>query len=383
MFRRRTFVEGRRAINIFLLVLIILLLFSLIFSDKIERLLKLKPDIVYSNYTQVHFIDVGQGDAIAVSLSNGKVMLIDSGTKEYEKKIDYYLDNIVLKNHKVIDYLVLTHPDVDHSGNIKHIMDKYKIGEFFRPNIYELYENCTPYCENITYRQIIQTASAKNIPTKFHSDCEILDGNVKISFLTVLEYLDLNNIETNDISPMIIINDCEQKILLAGDISSEIENKFMQKYSYEYLDIDVLKLSHHGSKYSNSFEFLEVTSPKYVVASCGVNTYGHPANETIARLLEYDKINNTNLYSNFLTTKDDGNIIYSLEKDIKVQTIKNIDDYNFAHYYIYVIISIGFITFVIVKPYVIALKKDYRFYKQNRDYDRLKEKEALQKSREN
>lgn len=124
MFRRRTFVEGRRAINILLLVLIILLLFSLIFSEKIERLLKLKPDIVYSNYTQVHFIDVGQGDAIAVSLSNGKVMLIDSGTKEYEKKLDYYLDNIVLKNHKVIDYLVLTHPDVDHSGNIKHIMDK-------------------------------------------------------------------------------------------------------------------------------------------------------------------------------------------------------------------------------------------------------------------
>ena len=102
MFRRRTFVEGRRAINILLLALIILLLFSLIFSEKIERLLKLKPDIVYSNYTQVHFIDVGQGDAIAVSLSNGKVMLIDSGTKEYEKKLDYYLDNIVLKKHKVI-----------------------------------------------------------------------------------------------------------------------------------------------------------------------------------------------------------------------------------------------------------------------------------------
>ena len=383
MIRRRTFVEGRKAINITLIILIGILLISLIFSDKIERLLKLKPNIRYSSSTQVHFIDVGQGDAIAIKLSNGKVMLVDSGTTEYENKLDYYLDNVVLKNSKTIDYLVLTHPDADHSGNMKHIMDKYKIGVFFRPTIYEMYENKVPSCENETYRGVIQTANGHNIETRFHSDYSIIENGIKISFLTCFEYLDSTKMETNDYSPMIIIEDNGHKVLLAGDISSDIENKFMQKYSADYLDVDILKLSHHGSKYSNSSQFLEVTTPEFVVASVGINTYGQPANETILRILEYDKLKNTNLYSNFLNTKDDGNIIYSLEEKIKVEMIKNIDDYNFAHYFVYVIIFIGYISFIIARPYIIAFRKDYRFYKQNKDYDRLKEKEALEKLREN
>ena len=109
--------------NIVLLVLLVLVIVSNFFSSQMEILLKLKPNITNSFETQVHFIDVGQGDAIAIRFSNGKTMLIDSGTKEYKHKLQYYLDNVVLDNTKTLDYVLLTHPDVDHSGNMEFILN--------------------------------------------------------------------------------------------------------------------------------------------------------------------------------------------------------------------------------------------------------------------
>ena len=326
---------------------------------------------------QVHFIDVGQGDAIAIRFSNGKTMLIDSGTKEYKHKLQYYLDNVVLDNTKTLDYVLLTHPDVDHSGNMEFILNNYNVKEFFRPEIYEVFENKTPYCENLTYRQIIQTLNKLEIPTKFSSEQSLSSDGININILSVLgTYHDLGRIETNEFSPTIIIEDNNTKILLAGDTSSETEDKLLRKYPSEMLDVDILKLSHHGSKYSNSYEFLEVTSPKIAVACCGVNTYGHPANDTVQRLLEYDKNNEKDLFSNYYTTLDDGNIVITFDNNTTVDIIKNIDAYNFADYYIYTIIVSVFIIYIIILPQIKVWKKDIRFVLQNKRFEKYKLKES-------
>lgn len=363
--------------NIVLLVLLVLVIVSNFFSSQMEILLKLKPNITNSFETQVHFIDVGQGDAIAIRFSNGKTMLIDSGTKEYKHKLQYYLDNVVLDNTKTLDYVLLTHPDVDHSGNMEFILNNYNVKEFFRPEIYEVFENKTPYCENLTYRQIIQTLNKLEIPTKFSSEQSLSSDGININILSVLgTYHDLGRIETNEFSPTIIIEDNNTKILLAGDTSSETEDKLLRKYPSEMLDVDILKLSHHGSKYSNSYEFLEVTSPKIAVACCGVNTYGHPANDTVQRLLEYDKNNEKDLFSNYYTTLDDGNIVITFNNNTTVDIIKNIDAYNFADYYIYTIIVSVFIIYIIILPQIKVWKKDIRFVLQNKRFEKYKLKES-------
>ena len=106
-------------------MIILLIAISNIFSNKLEILLKLKPDMPSTTNTQIHFIDVGQGDAIAINFSNGKTMLVDSGTEDYREKLINYLDNVVLKEHRKIDYLVLTHPDSDHSSNMSYIVNHY------------------------------------------------------------------------------------------------------------------------------------------------------------------------------------------------------------------------------------------------------------------
>ena len=363
--------------NIVLLVLLVLVIVSNFFSSQMEILLKLKPNITNSFETQVHFIDVGQGDAIAIRFSNGKTMLIDSGTNEYKHKLQYYLDNVVLDNTKTLDYVLLTHPDVDHSGNMEFILNNYNVKEFFRPEIYEVFENKTPYCENLTYRQIIQTLNKLEIPTKFSSEQSLSSDGININILSVLgTYHDLGRIETNEFSPTIIIEDNNTKILLAGDTSSETEDKLLRKYPSEMLDVDILKLSHHGSKYSNSYEFLEVTSPKIAVACCGVNTYGHPANDTVQRLLEYDKNNEKDLFSNYYTTLDDGNIVITFDNNTTVDIIKNIDAYNFADYYIYTIIVSVFIIYIIILPQIKVWKKDIRFVLQNKRFEKYKLKES-------
>lgn len=373
--KRRTKVDRPIWINVLLIASIVLVIFSNVFSFQLEVLLHLKPNITCENSTQIHFINVGQGDAIAVKFSNGKTMLIDSGTSEYYLKLSYYLDNVILNDRKTLDYVVLTHPDIDHSGNMKSIIEKYKPKKFFRPKVYEESEYKEPSVSNSTYKEILKALKRSNIDTEFCDEFMLFEGKTKINFLSTLEYNDLETIETNDFSTTVIIEENNSRALFAGDISSKIEDQLIDKYGKIMLDVDILKLSHHGSKYSNSKEFLEITSPKYVVASCGLNTYGHPANETLQRLLDYDKEQNSNIFANFLTTKDNGNIIYTLKNKIVVQTIKNIDDYGFSDYWIYSLILVVYLCYVLTLPYYKAFKKDYRFYKQNRDYDKMKEKE--------
>ena len=354
--------------------LIITILFSCLFASNLEVLFLLEPNITPTSHTQVHFIDVGQGDCAAIKFSNGKIMLVDSGTQEYRRKLSYYLDNIILTNSNTIDYLLLTHPDVDHSGNVEYLLDNYQINTFIRPSIYESYENKSPSCENQVYRNILQKVVAKNINTIMPSTKVWYEGNVKINMLNPIEFVsNVNTLDTNDFSPVVIINDEECSVLLAGDISSKIENIILNNYDNNLLDVDILKLSHHGSKYSSSVQFINATSPKYVVATCGENTYGHPANETLQRLLDYDKSTDSKTFNNLSSTQLDGNIVYSLDSNINKDIIKNVDDYNFVSYYNYAIIMVLYILYLIVLPYFTTLNKNRRFDTLNRQYVHSKE----------
>lgn len=353
--------------NIILIILLIFVLISICFSSYIENILYLKPKISNTKSTQIHFIDVGQGDAIAITFPNDKVMLVDSGVKEYKSKLTNYLNNVVLKGKKEIDYVLLTHPDIDHSGNMEYILQNYKVNTFIRPAVFELYENKTPYCENEVYRDLISLIYEKDIEVMITNEMSWNEGNAKVSILTAFDCISVDTLETNEFSPIVIVEENNSKILLSGDLTERMEKLMISKYQ-SILDVDILKLAHHGSKYSNCVELLNVTSPSYVVASCGENTYGHPANETIKRLLDYDKKNNTNVFKNFVTTLNDGNIIYSLDSDIKVDFIKNIDDYNFVGYYIYAIIIIVYLVYLILLPKIINYKKNRRFRLQNKQF---------------
>ena len=235
--------------------------------------------------------------------------------------------------------------------------------------IYEEYENKDPSVYNLNYRELLQSIENKNINTVFNSDDILLvDNNIKIDWIMPQDLSLIDN--TNDYSPAIIIEDNGIRTFLAGDIVEDIEKELLFEHESGNinLDIDILKLSHHGSKYSNSYDFIKTLSPSYVVVCVGENTYGHPSNDVIERILQYDEEFNCNLYSNLLTTKDHGNIIYTLNTNIHVTTISNIDNYVFVSYWVYTLIAIVFLGVVIIIPHAKIWYQNIRFKVRNKKH---------------
>lgn len=363
-------VERKAYVNIIYFVILGLILISNIFSGFFSKLLYLEPNIEKSSSTQIHFINVGQGDAIAIRFSNGETMLIDSGTELYRKKLTRYLDNVVLSGNK-IDYLVLTHTDLDHSGNMEYIVSNYDIGTFYRPPVYIKEENEYNYTDNDRYVNLIGLLNNKGVDIEFNDDDNILNiGCAKLRWLypNADDYIDNN---TNNHSAVILLEDNNKKVLLTGDIDNTIETEIANTYGDAVLDIDILKVAHHGSSSSTSTYFLETTSPKYAIISVGENTYGHPSSELMSRILEYD----SDLYSNIYRTDIDGNIIVTLDSDIKVETIDNIDRYSFSPYWVYTILIVILLVVTMFMPYYKVWYKKLRFIIVNALHEKNKNKE--------
>ena len=120
-------------------VLFVLMLLTLFFSGDIEVALKLRPNLegIEEDAFEVHFIDVGQGDCVAIRFPNNKTMLVDSGPLTGRKNLEEYLSAVFFDDgYNKFDYVFLTHSDIDHSGNMEYIINSYDIGCFYRPYIY-------------------------------------------------------------------------------------------------------------------------------------------------------------------------------------------------------------------------------------------------------
>lgn len=256
--------------NLFILILIILSLFLF------KELLYKKNHSINPNEIKIHYIDVGQGDAILVQVNN-KNLLIDSGPKSDKKKLTNYLDSIYIPQ---FDYVIATHPHEDHIGNMSYIISNYKILNFYSPKV----ESNTN-----TFEGMAEALSRKNIKIK------ILKANNKTIDLgenTLVEVFspNLDSYDNlNNYSPIIKIYYGNNSFLFTGDAEENVEAEVISK-SFN-LKSDILKIGHHGSSTSTSKDFLEKINPKITIISVGKNnSYGHPTKETL------DKIKNTTVY---------------------------------------------------------------------------------------
>lgn len=363
-------VEGRKVANIVSIIAVVVILLSNIFSKPLSEWLFLRPNYEFKNQTEIHFISVGQGDAVAIKFDTGKVMLIDSGIEDYRQNLKYYLDHILLDKSKTIDYFLLTHIDADHSGNMKFLLDNYKVKTFYRPMVLATCEDPSSTNSSSLFDSIIKTASSKGVELIFNrAGVSLVEGNTILSWLSPIDIESKENLESNDYSPVIRLDYNGHSALFTGDISDDVEEELIDTYSPSTLDVDILKLAHHGSAYSNSPEFLDTTSPQFACVCVGKNTYGHPSNKVIERILQYDSVNNCKLYNNLYSTDDDGNVIFVLQNTIKVSTISDINKYSFFDYYWYTIIASVFVVAYAIKPYIVVFKKNRRFIKQNREFE--------------
>ena len=216
---------------------------------------------------EVHFIDVGQGDATLVTCG-GHAMLIDTGDDAKGTAIQNYLQKQKITR---LDYLILTHPDADHIGGAPVIITKFDIGKVFVSNFEK---------DNKTYQKLIQSLDDKQIKAltpRVNSQYTL--GTANITILAPGKSYD----NPNDASIALLLKNGTRSFMFTGDAGEDAEKDILKTG----IDIsaDVYKVGHHGSKYSTSKDFFNAVDPFYAVISCGENnSYGHPHAETLNTL---------------------------------------------------------------------------------------------------
>lgn len=219
----------------------------------------------------VHFLDVGQGDCEFIELPDGRCMLIDAGESVNASNISKQIKEL---GYTKIDYIIATHPHTDHIGALKDIINSFDIGEIYMPRATS---------NTATYEKLLLAIKNKGLKINtVKAGLEISDSSeYTLKFLAPCSdsYDDLNNY-----SAVLRLDYYDNSFLFTGD-AEDLSEKEMLEYYYDELDCDVLKVGHHGSRYSSSADFLEAVSPAYAVISCGKNnSYNHPHEETLERL---------------------------------------------------------------------------------------------------
>lgn len=228
-----------------------------------------------SQSLKVIFVDVGQGDAILISQGQNQV-LIDGGKDG--KVILEKLGRHVPFWDRTIEAVIVTHPDQDHIGGLISVAKSYKIGTILETGAKSNSQTYNTWENLIGSKNIPKIETLKNAAIKF-------PGGAQIKILYPFSSAGGAGDGGNDWSVVAKLNFGENKFLFTGDLPGAKEAELVADKAD--IKADVLKVSHHGSKYATSEEFLNNVSPEEAIISAGKNnSYGHPAPEIIERLLK-------------------------------------------------------------------------------------------------
>ncbi len=253
----------------------------------------------------VHFIDVGQGNAVLLEIHN-HYALIDGGDADSVIILTEYLENLGIKK---LDYVIATHYDTDHLYGIVNIMYRFDVGEIIAPEykadtrIYRSFQNALKAVDKISRQPNVgEVIDLHGVDMICVSPCENEyenENDYSIGFKVVYE---------------------ENSFLLCGDATRHSEDDMLAN-SID-LDSDVYLVSHHGSSTSSTKAFLEAVTPSISVISVGEdNDFGHPTKKVLKRLKNIDsKIYRTDKLGNIIISSDGKNL------SVKCDNRKNIFD---------------------------------------------------------
>ncbi len=277
--------------------------------------------VISSGDLQVHFIDVGQGDSIAIRFPDDKTMIIDAGDSGAHDTLIPYLNDVFFENdtQREFDYALVTHSDEDHCGSMDEVYEEFQINCSIRPYQYstssEYEESANTYdaleVNTITYANYITAVELEN---DYADDRDIQYASAGLTITSddatnayLMEFLTPNEkyySDSNDYSPIILLEYQGISMLFTGDASEGQNEELLSLISTnstlaDRLDrITVYKAEHHGSaeKGCNELDLLRAINPEYVVISCGLdNTYGHPDQEFLDNLATVN-VNPENIY---------------------------------------------------------------------------------------
>ncbi|MGB5289038.1 MAG: DNA internalization-related competence protein ComEC/Rec2, partial [Ignavibacteriaceae bacterium] len=255
-------------------------------------------DLLPDKYLSVFMVDVGQGDSFLLKFPNGKIALVDAGntTITYDNGERVIIPLLKYLGIEKIDYGFVSHIDTDHYGGFVALVLEGIIGEIYKPNI------DTSLSKDIRFEEFLKE---NKVPVHYFSERKMDIGNSALYFLYDDKVKNIAGESTNNRSGIFKLVYGETSFLFTGDVEKNVEKIYAEKYK-NFLDSDVLKAGHHGSKTSSSDVFLNYITPKYSLISAGFkNKFGHPANEIIQRFQMYgSKIYRSDLQKAVLLRSD-------------------------------------------------------------------------------
>lgn len=234
-----------------IIVLLILLIFDLLFG--------------YADRTfYAYFLDVGQGEATLIRSPEGRYVLIDTGPGRaaYEELSRYFP-----LGENTIDLLIISHFDNDHIGALPMVLQSYKVNE-------------------VVYND--EDPDFKNDWKSYLDPYNRVQGDMRIGCCVLIDFFATSNSasdESNEHSLAFKVEFSSLSLFFGGDLPAQQEDLLASSIG----DIDVLKVSHHGSRNSTSEYFIKTLKPEVAVISSGINnSYGHPHKEVIRILSTND-----------------------------------------------------------------------------------------------
>lgn len=255
-----------------------------------------KTDSSSARQMEVHFIDVGQGDATLIAC-DGHYMLIDAGNNDKGTAVQSYL---MSQGVEKLDYVIGTHPDADHIGGLDVVIYKFDCDTIIMPDVAN---------DTRTYDDVVQAMKSKGYQTTYPvvGETYTLGG---ATFTIVAPNADYGN-DMNDWSVGVLVQNGNNRFLFTGDAEEKAEEDILNNG----IDIsaDVYAAAHHGSKTATSQAFLDKVSPTYVVISAGEgNKYGHPHAEVLNRLRAAGiSVFRTDEQGTIVATSDGNNITWN------------------------------------------------------------------------
>src|SRR3989344_5549127 len=223
----------------------------------------------------LYFLDVGQGDAALARLpglsGRGRAdILIDGGPGRQGLES---LGEVLPETDRYIDLVMLSHPQLDHFGGLIDVLKRYQVGAF----IYNGRDGTASAWNDL--KTVLVERNIKTIILK-EGDSITYGGN-RLDILSPSPNF-LKSDELNDTTLVVKLSSESSRALFTGDIGFNVEEYLARKYD---VDADVLKVGHHGSKFSSGSLFLKEATPLASLISSGAkNTYGHPAPAAMGRL---------------------------------------------------------------------------------------------------
>lgn len=222
---------------------------------------------------QIHFLDVGQGDCTII-LCDGEAMVIDGGPASASSFVYSYIRNTLELQH--IDYVVSTHPHLDHVYGLSSVLNAAPVDLVLTPVL---------EWDSRAFNSMVKYAEKQGAPLSVPQEGDtLLLGGATVTILHCWpEAIDYGR--TNDSSIVVRIDYGQTSFIITGD--AEDWSEYMMIDSGVNLRADVLRVAHHGSNTASTMEFLQSVQPEYAVISVGKdNGYGHPHQEVLDRLNE-------------------------------------------------------------------------------------------------